>query len=115
MDDLTESFSRASVDSRKRPLVMFECSICYGNLYPYQTFNTGECSHHLCLDCIRTYIKKDVKNNWQGHSLTNIPCVDLYCLFDYDFENILEKCFSSKEAEELRLLAISKVHVKNKV
>jgi hypothetical protein len=140
MDDLAKSFSRATVSnqstsstitsnqptnrvpvdnqltttSRKRRLLL-ECCVCFNELDSEQAFNTERCNHHLCLSCLKIFIKKEVENNWKGEALSKIRCVHISCPCTYDFETILDHHLGPEEAEELRALAISKVHVLNKV
>ncbi|MED6198524.1 hypothetical protein PIB30_067145 [Stylosanthes scabra] len=59
------------------------CGKCYDFKPSMEMFNTLQCEHKFCKDCIREHVASNLRNN----NIINVSCLDSNCKVKYGPEN----------------------------
>lgn len=116
MKNQKQTFSSSFVVTESKNKT-FECAICLNSFHTAiePAFDTGECDHKTCQDCLRDYLR-GVLNDTTCTEFSYIECPGTQCKKRYYSNEVIPIVFSPEEATDWWLSALcSKAYITNKV
>lgn len=110
--DLSSSW--VVIDNNKKT---FECIICLNNfnIMKEPAFDTGECDHKSCQDCLREYFWGVLTDNTYK-DYTEIQCPGTNCNKRYLSQDVIPVIFTVEEGTDWWASALSsRAYINNKV